>query len=108
MEQRKARRFSLELPIAITRSGTERVSHRAVTKNISSGGVLFTSDHEADVGGSLEYVITLSAQSEQPVNIRCIGKVIRSEPVVSGPSSGYAAFHVAVTLERYEFMRADR
>jgi hypothetical protein len=86
----------------------ERVSRRAVTKNISSGGVLFTSDCEPDVGGSLEYVITLTTQREQPVNIRCIGKVIRSERIPSPTGNGDFAFDVAVTLERYEFVRANR
>ena len=96
----------MELPISITRSGMERVSQRALTKNISSGGVLFTSDHAPDVGGSLEYVITLSSQREQPVNLRCIGKVVRYERLNS-EDNGDSGFAVAVTLERYEFVRAE-
>ncbi len=106
MEQRKTRRFSLELPVAITRSGTQAVSQRATTRNISSGGVLFTCDHQPDIGGSLEYVITLSGLSDPPVNLRCIGKVLRSERLPSETSNTHPSFAVAVTLERYEFLRA--
>jgi PilZ domain len=106
VEHRKTRRFNLELPIAITRNGAEKVCQRALTRNISSGGVLFTSEREPDIGGSLEYVITLSAQSDPPVNLRCIGKVVRSEPVAAGSGGSHASFAVAVTLERYEFLRA--
>ena len=74
------------------------------TKNISSGGVLFTSEWEPDVGGPLEYVITLGVPSDQVVSLRCIGKVVRYKKI---PDSSEPAFDVATTLERYEFVRSD-
>jgi hypothetical protein len=100
MEQRRTRRFTLQLPLAITRSGAERITVSGLTKNISSSGVLFTSAREPDLGGPIEYIITLNAQSPQLVNIRCVGKVVRAE---RGPVG--SAFQVAATLERYEFVR---
>ncbi len=66
------------------------------------------SDREPDVGGSLEYVITLSSHKDAPVNIRCIGKVLRCEKLLPETENGYGSFAVAVTLERYEFLRAER
>jgi PilZ domain len=103
MEQRRNRRFTLQLPLSITRTGAERVAVAGFTKNISSTGVLFTSEHEPDLGGPIEYVITLNHHGSQPVSLRCIGKVLRSERVPNGPQC--TAYQVAATLERYEFVR---
>lgn len=104
MEQRRTRRFSLNLPLSVTRAGTERVTLSGLTRNISSSGVLFTSEREPDLGGPIEYVITLHHESPQAVNIRCVGKVVRAERVQSGQIR--PAYQVAATLERYEFVRS--
>jgi len=103
MEQRRTRRFQLELPLSITRTGTDRVTLAGRTKNISSSGVLFTTGAEPDLGGPIEYVITLSHEGAQVVNIRCVGKVLRMLPASDG---GRRLFQIAATLERYEFIRA--
>ena len=102
MEQRRTRRFQLELPLAITRSGAERVVLPGLTKNISSSGVLFTASAEPDLGGSIEYVITLHELGHQQVSLRCVGKVLRSERLMGASER---AFRIAATLERYEFVR---
>jgi len=60
MEQRRTRRFKLQLPLSITRSGSERVTVSGQTRNISSSGVLFTSEREPDLGGPIEYLISLN------------------------------------------------
>jgi hypothetical protein len=104
MEQRRTRRFDLELPLAITRAGTERVSFAGFTKNISSTGVLFTSGAGADLGGPIEYVIKLNEIAPQPVSLRCVGKVLRSEPTYTN-GENRLSFSIAATLERYEFVR---
>jgi hypothetical protein len=86
------------LPIAVTRAGNVQIFDAGFTKNISSSGVLFTAQTELNVGGSIEYVITLIKQSKDTVNVKCIGRVVRqvndSDPHV-----------VAVTVDRYEFVR---
>ncbi len=104
MEQRRTRRFQLQLPLAITRSGAERVAFAGTTRNISSSGVLFTSPRGPDPGGPIEYIITLNHEGAQTTNIRCIGKVVRAERV-DAVRGGITAFQVAATLERYEFVR---
>jgi hypothetical protein len=101
MEQRRTRRFKLQLPLSIIRNGSGRVTTNGQTQNISSSGVLFTSEREPDLGGPIEYVITLNHEGPQPVNLRCMGKVVRSQPSI--PPG--AAYQVAATLERYEFIR---
>jgi hypothetical protein len=93
------------LPLAITRAGTERVAFAGVTRNISSNGVLFTTQGEPDVGGPIEYVITLNHEGSQPVNIRCMGKVVRTEKLNGNPAEPPSDFQIAATLERYEFVR---
>jgi hypothetical protein len=105
MEQRRTRRFQLRLPLSITRSGAERVAVAGYTKNISSSGVLFTSGAAPDLGGPIEYVITLSHEGPQPVSLRCVGKVLRSERTQPNGEER-RSYEIAATLERYEFVRS--
>ena len=104
MEQRRTRRFQLELPLSITRAGAEPVALPGFTKNISSTGVLFTSGAAPDLGGPIEYVIALNLEGPQPVNLRCVGKVVRSERTYAN-GEDRRAYEIAATLERYEFVR---
>ncbi|MBS1859410.1 MAG: PilZ domain-containing protein [Acidobacteria bacterium] len=101
MDQRRTRRFQLELPLSVTRSGVERVAFAGVTKNISSAGVLFTTERHPELGGPIEYVITLNHDGPQSVILRCMGKILRSGQSVQNGGG----FQVAATLERYEFVR---
>jgi hypothetical protein len=79
------------------------VNRTEKTRDISSGGVCFVSPTDVQVGGRIEYLITLSG-SNPPVRIRCLGKVLRSfQPVKSEAPH----FEVAVTMERYQFVRPD-
>jgi hypothetical protein len=105
MEQRRTRRFKLELPLSITRAGAERVAFVGLTKNISSCGVLFTTGREPDLGGPIEYIITLNSEGPQPVNLRCMGKVLRAEPAPGSIDKELRGYQIAATLERYEFVR---
>ncbi len=106
MEQRRTRRFKLQLPLSITRAGAERVTLAGLTRNISSSGVLFTAEREPDLGGPIEYIITLNRDGKQSVNLRCIRKVLRTERMDSvGLTGSMPAYQIAATLERYEFVR---
>ena len=95
-EQRKNQRFDLKLPFEIIRTGTN-MKMVGETKNVSSSGVLFTSEGSIPIGEPIEYLITFprptGARSE--VRLRCVGTVLREDP-----ESKFAA-----TLERYEFVR---
>lgn len=103
MEQRRTQRYSLQLPLQILQLGDQRVNRTQRTRDISSGGVCFFSPTEVAVGWRIEYLITLSG-STPPVRIRCLGKVLRSlKPAAGEPSE----FEVAVTMERYRFVRSD-
>jgi hypothetical protein len=97
MEQRKAQRFDLRLPVELVRSGSRRLTERGETRNMSSAGVLFHSDVTLRVGEPVEYVITLPTRPgpAEQVRIHCLGKVVRFGRKTE----------IAATLERYEFMR---
>ena len=105
MEQRRTRRFTLKLPLSITRSGAERVTLAGLTSNISSSGVMFTTETEPEFGGPIEYVISLNHEGPQAVSIRCMGKVLRTDKIGSGKGPSGGNYLIAATLERYEFVR---
>ena len=95
----------MELPLSITRAGAERVALPGLTKNISSCGVLFTTGREPDLGGPIEYIISLPHEGPQSINLRCVGKVLRTERTHAEGDEQSRAYQIAATLERYEFVR---
>jgi len=98
-EQRKSRRFELKLPVELVRCGSRRMSHVGETQNVSSGGVLLSDPNEPmEIGQPVEYLICLpTGKQAGEVRIRCMGKIVRHDEESNA---------VAVTLERYEFVRA--
>ena len=106
IEQRRAKRFELELPLEIVRAGSERVSEVGTTRNISSGGVLFMAARDMEVGGPVEYVVTLTSGSGGIVNLRCMGKVLRQQRSAAEDTEN-PFVQVAISLERYEFLRTN-
>jgi hypothetical protein len=97
-EQRKSKRFELKLPVELVKTGSKPIAANGETRNLSSGGVLFVSEITVDVGSPIEYIISLPSGNGRlgEVRLRCMGKVLRREAAESA---------VAVTLERYEFVR---
>ncbi len=106
MEQRKSKRFEIKLPLKIVRSGIRSIAAAGETRNLSSGGVLFSTDMKIDVGEPVEYVITLSQGTDsKPVTLHCLGKVMRLDTSLPAWEESNRLFQVAATLERYEFVR---
>ena len=105
-DQRKSQRFDLRLPLELVRKGTDPLGRVTETRNVSSGGVLFNSEAQMQVGEPIEYFITLptSGRDLSPVRLHCVGTVIRLEPS-SQRVSRDKPFSVAATMERYEFVR---
>ena len=100
IDQRKNQRFDLRLPFELVRTGSQPVGSSGETLNLSSGGVLFTSDASIEVGQSIEFIITLPTK----VRLRCIGKVVRTERAAAEEMEG----NVAATVERFEFVRTAK
>jgi hypothetical protein len=107
IEQRRTQRFQLRLPLCIQRSGASTVSAAGETVNVSSRGVLFTSDRRLEVGESVEYTISFPpvAGSVESTELHCLGKVLRYEGSVSDPERSAKLYVMAATLERHEFVR---
>ena len=100
-EKRRARRFGLALPVTVSASDKKFVPREVQTRDISSSGIFLDFDQELAKGSSMEVEITLPAEITQagPVRVRCLGHVVR---VNRGARTG-----VAVTIERYEFVRGS-
>lgn len=96
----------LHLPLSVVRSGAGQTLLAGHTRNISSTGVLFTTEDEPSVSGSIEYLIRLNRDGKDPVHLRCLGNVVRMERTANIRREGAPAYQVAATLERYEFVRA--
>jgi hypothetical protein len=99
-DQRKSKRFELKLPVELVRAGSRPVRQLGETRNVSSGGVLFTTvPFAVEVGQSIEYLISLPTGTRiGDVRLRCVGKVVRRDEDQQA---------LAATLERYEFVRAS-
>ena len=74
---------------------------------MSAGGVLLSASIDVAVGDPIEYVITFPTGSLNGggVNLRCLGKVVRFQNAEPDSDGGETQTLVAVTLERYEFLR---
>ncbi len=109
VEQRRAKRFEIKLPVRILRNGVRPFAGIGETRNLSSAGVLFATDAKIEVGEPIEYVIRLSKGSDSPtpVDLHCLGKVTRLEQSTEEWRNGDHPFEIAATLERYEFIRAQ-
>lgn len=100
-DKRKARRFELQLPVTVMAVGEKSATNEVRTKDISSTGMLLEFDESVEEGTSVELVVDLPQEITQAgqVRLRCTGRVVRvdrSKPARTG---------VAVTIERYEFVR---
>jgi hypothetical protein len=105
LEQRRTQRYKLQLPLHIVQIGEHRLNCAGKTRDISSGGVCFLSSESVEVGGRIEYLITLSGTTP-PVRIRCLGKVLRStHPRDAQDPASDPMYEVAMTMERYQFVR---
>jgi hypothetical protein len=103
-DQRRNQRFALRLPFELVRSGSHFIRKTGETRNLSSTGVLFTSDAEVQIGEPIEYLITLPSSREgDTVRLRCMGKVVRFDQTLAETQAPPA---VAATLERFEFVRS--
>ena len=106
-EQRRTKRFQLNLPVELVKSGSIPVHLTGETHNMSSGGVLFTSQSLMEIGEPIEYLVTLpsTVSAGTQVRIRCMGKVTRAESRENAELISERPYSIAATLERYEFIR---
>lgn len=78
---RGAVRFPLQLPVAV--HGKDKAV-TGLTQDISAGGVLIHCDEDYPVGSTIQFSISLPAQTlaaAQDVHVECTGRVVRCSPV---------------------------
>src|ERR1700733_2403472 len=97
MEQRRAQRFELKLPLELIRKGSQPLSEHGETRNLSSVGGLFAAGSPLRMGEAGGDMTPLPSTPERDTRVRlpCLGKVARFSNATG----------VAATLERYEFVR---
>jgi hypothetical protein len=95
-ERRKRRRFELQLRCVIT-TVSSGLTTNGETKNVSSSGVLFTSEEPVPVGALIDCLIAFPRfrRARRDVQLRCVGTVLREDPNLA----------FAASLDRYEFVR---
>lgn len=90
--RRSAERIPMQVPVDM--GGTP-----GCTRDISGGGVFFTSDQAPELGGRIRFSLELShALPERPLKLMCQGQVVRIESL--GQQKGIAA-----TIERFSCTR---
>ena len=99
IERRKKRRFEIRLGCEIIHPASG-LRIRGWTKNVSSSGVLFTSEERVTVGDAIDYLIRFPRfrRSRRDVQLRCTGTILREDVNLA----------FAVSLDRYEFVRVTR
>lgn len=95
-ERRRSSRFPIEreLRYKTLNQRTEALAGNGRTLNISSSGVLFTSDHDLPVGTRLEVSISWPAQ----LNERCLLNL-----VARGRITRHTQGQLALQIQQYEF-----
>lgn len=100
-ERRKSSRFPIEreLRYKTLNQRSEILAGNGKTLNISSSGVLFTSDHDLPVGTRLEVSISWPAQ----LNEKCLLNL-----VARGRVTRHTKGQLALQIQQYEFRTQSR
>jgi len=102
-DRRNVQRFQLKLPLVVRcgQQAEDKVS--TATKDVSSRGVYFFLPKDVSEGAPVEIVMTLPNELTMagPVQVRCLGRVHRSEKLGTGELG------VVATIDRYEFLRGE-
>ena len=96
VERRRSSRFPIEREVRYKTLSqrSEILSGVGRTLNISSSGVLFTTDHELPIGTRLEVSISWPAQ----LNERCLLNLVARGRITRQESG-----HLALQIQQYEF-----
>jgi hypothetical protein len=102
MERRAAARYSLDLPIIVRR---ENEVLSAKTRNISTGGIYFTTDRRLAMDDVLDFSLSFVGLVEGDVLVRGRARVLR---LVPRPGNIPGRLGVAAMIENFDILRPDR
>jgi PilZ domain len=99
-EKRAARRFALQIPVAIARKDAE-FSETAQIRDVSARGISLYLDAPIEQGSPIGFTLTLPPEITltESIRVQCKGRIVRVE---SGAPDGKMA--VAAVIEEYEFL----
>jgi len=103
-EQRKSRRFLIQLPLIVRWANENGVGEaEAETQDVSSGGLRFDLFQTLKSGSAVEILMTLPHQltNAGPVRVRCTGRVVRTS------HNGSDKVEVAAAIQRFLFIRDE-
>ena len=102
-DRREARRFTMTLPLRVLPREAQGSELQAQTRDVSYRGLYFVADAAFEVGGEIDFVITLPQQITQSggVDIRCRGTIVRIDSDLDGRKG------IAAKIDRYEFLPAS-
>lgn len=95
-EVRCAVRFPLSLPLMLSAGKSE---HAAMTRNVSSNGVLFDVEDPLSVGQGIRYSLRMPGEvlgTHNDVMVHCRGRVVRC-------SVSQSHYQAAATIDDYRF-----
>ena len=89
-DRREARRFNMTLPMRLLSRDSNSPELKGQTRDVSYRGLYFLAEANFKIGSAIEFVLTLPEQVTRSgdVNIRCQGKVVRTEPTQNGREEG--------------------
>ena len=98
-ERRRARRYTVALPIQVVKIRRSAVALEGETCNVSSSGTLFVINGARPAEGTeIEFRLSMRGAAL----LHCKGRVTRIEEALGGPGFGIAA-----TIDRYRFVRPN-
>ncbi len=102
IERRRSTRYGFRLDARIQAVGPQPLPSpiETITHDISSKGLLLEMDQPLEIGSRIQVTLDLPAEVVgRPVQLRCISRIVRLEPVATEGKIG-----VGAQIERYEFM----
>ena len=99
-ERRKAPRFSMRLPVFVSRCNGQVLDASTYSHDVSSAGILFYLDSSIEEGTILEFTVSLPPDEvlRLPIRVNYSGKAVRIKKLHNG------TFGVAATMESYGFV----
>jgi hypothetical protein len=99
-DRREARRFTMTLPLRVLPHQSHGSALQTQTRDVSYRGLYFVAEANFEIGGEIEFVITLPQQVTQAggVDIRCRGTIVRIDSASDGRRG------IAAKIDRYEFL----
>ena len=99
-EKRAARRFALQIPVAIARQDAD-FNETAQIRDVSARGISLFLDAPIEQGSPIGFTLTLPPEITltESIRVQCKGRIVRVE---GGTPDGKLA--VAAVIEEYEFL----